>query len=71
MSTRPPYNSAPSYGQPPRKSRAGLIITLIVVLALISLTALGFLAYRIIDHQRTSDPEPGSAVGAASYRPVV
>ncbi|TCC43444.1 hypothetical protein [Kribbella sindirgiensis] len=55
------YKSAPTYGQPPRKSRAGLIIVLIVVLALVALGAIGVLAYRLVSNHRTSDPNPGTA----------
>ncbi|WP_350279998.1 hypothetical protein [Kribbella sp. HUAS MG21] len=55
------YQSAPTYGQPPRKSRAGLIIALIVVFALVALGAIGVLAVRLVNDRRTSDPEPGSA----------
>jgi hypothetical protein len=39
------YNSAPTYGQQPRKSRAGLIIALILVLSLVVLGAVGLLGY--------------------------
>lgn len=56
MSSPPPgpnyssgdYKSAPPYGQPPRRSRTGLIIALIVVLALVALAAIGLLAYRLL-----------------------
>jgi hypothetical protein len=62
------YQSAPTYGQPPRKSRAGLIIALIVVFALVGLGAVGVLAYRLVN-DRTSDPEPGSAAVPPSASP--
>jgi hypothetical protein len=55
------YKSAPTYGQPPRKNRGGLIIALIVVFVLVALGAVGVLAYRLWSDHRTSDPEPGSA----------
>ncbi|TCC40533.1 hypothetical protein [Kribbella speibonae] len=58
------YKSAPTYGQPPRKSRAGLIIVLIVLLALVALGAIGVLAYRLVSDSRISDKEPGSAASA-------
>ncbi|MET9270319.1 hypothetical protein [Kribbella sp. NPDC003557] len=66
------YKSAPTYGQPPRKSRAGLIIALILVFVLVALGAIGVLAFRLVN--RTSDPEPGSAAAppsAASHSPAV
>ncbi len=58
------YKSAPTYGQPPRKNRGGLIIALIVVLVLVALGAVAVLAYRLVSDHRTSDPEPGSAAAA-------
>ncbi|TCC11728.1 hypothetical protein [Kribbella soli] len=58
------YKSAPTYGQPPRKNRAGLIIVLIAALVLVALGAVGVLAYRLVIDHRTSDPEPGSAAPA-------
>ena len=54
------YKSAPTYGQPPRKSRAGLILALIVVLALTALGAIGVLAYRLINNHRTT-PSPSAS----------
>jgi hypothetical protein len=60
------YKSAPTYGQPPRRSRAGLIIALIVVFALVAVGAIGVLAYRLVNDYRTSDPGPGSAAAAPS-----
>lgn len=42
------YNSAPTYGQQPRKSRAGLIIALILVLAVVALGAIAIVAYRLL-----------------------
>lgn len=55
------YKSAPTYGKPPRKNRAGLIIVLIVVLVLVAIGAVGVLAYRLVSDYRTTDREPGSA----------
>ncbi|WP_329004536.1 hypothetical protein OHA18_14205 [Kribbella sp. NBC_00709] len=57
------YNSAPSYGQPPKKSRAGLIIALIVILILVALGAVGVLVQRLVsNHQDTkSNPGPGTS----------
>ena len=60
------YKSAPTYGQPPRKNRAGLIIALIVVLVLVALGAVGVLVYRLVSDYRTTDREPGSAAAAPS-----
>jgi hypothetical protein len=60
------YKSAPAYGQPPRKSRAGLILGLIVVLALVALGAIGVLAYRLVNDHRTS----ASAAPSASHNPT-
>jgi len=42
------FKSAPPYGQPPRKSRAGLIIGLIVLLIFVAVGAIGVLAYRLV-----------------------
>ncbi|MGW6197538.1 hypothetical protein ACWF0M_15445 [Kribbella sp. NPDC055110] len=50
------YKSAPTYGQPPRKNRAGLIIALIVVLTLVALGAIGLLTYRLVNNHPTSTP---------------
>ena len=55
------YKSAPTYGQPPRKSRAGLILGLIVVLALVALAAIGLLAYRLLNNQRTPAAAPSAS----------
>jgi hypothetical protein len=54
------FKSAPPYGQPPRKSRAGLIIGLIVLLIFVAIGAIGVLAYRLVaNHQHSkSDPAP-------------
>ncbi|MEU4196618.1 hypothetical protein AB0E69_32250 [Kribbella sp. NPDC026611] len=52
------YNSAPSYGKPPRQSRAGLIIVLIVVLVLVVLGAVGLLGYRLVSDHKASGPAP-------------
>lgn len=58
------YKSAPTYGQPPRKNRGGLIIALIVVLVVVALGAIGLLAYRLVNDHRTTDRDPGSAAAA-------
>ena len=55
------YKSAPTYGQPPRKNRGGLIIALIVVLVLVALGAVAVLTYRLVSDHRTTDRNPGSA----------
>jgi hypothetical protein len=65
------YKSAPTYGQPPRQSRAGLIIALIVVFALVGLGAAGILVYRLVsDHLNTTSvtatPAPEVAPAAAA-----
>jgi len=61
------YNSAPSYGQPLRKSRAGLIVTVIVILVLVALGALGTLAYRLTtDHKAAPDAVPSSSAPSFS-----
>lgn len=58
------YKSAPTYGQPPKKSRAGLIIALIVILIIVALVAVGVLVHRLVsDHQdSTANPGPGTSV---------
>ncbi|MFF0266008.1 hypothetical protein [Kribbella sp. NPDC004536] len=61
------YKSAPTYGQPPRKSRAGLILALIVVLALIALTAIGILAYRLVNNHQTPN---ATATPSAPHTPA-
>lgn len=58
------YKSAPTYGQPPRKNRGGLIIALIVVLVVVALGAICLLAYRVVSDHRTTDRDPGSAAAA-------
>ncbi|GAA2833042.1 hypothetical protein [Kribbella solani] len=72
------FQSAPPYGRPPRKSRAGLIIALIAVLTLVALAALGILAYRLVTNHTTNATSPptsqapspastpGSSPGASS-----
>ncbi|GAA1567284.1 hypothetical protein GCM10009804_24860 [Kribbella hippodromi] len=68
------FRSAPPYGQPPRKSRAGLILALIVVLSLVALGALGLVAYRLITNHKpaaghtpatrtTKSPSTGPSAG--------
>ena len=63
------FKSAPPYGQPPRKSRAGLIIGLIVLLIFVAVGAIGVLAYRLVaNHQHSkSDPAPSTS---AAHPPV-
>ncbi|MFD3404520.1 hypothetical protein ACFWUU_27770 [Kribbella sp. NPDC058693] len=58
------FKSAPPYGQPPRKSRAGLIIALIVLLIFVAIGAVGILAYRLVaNHQDSkSNPAPSKSV---------
>jgi flagellar basal body-associated protein FliL len=58
------YKSAPTYGQPPKKSRAGLIIALIVILILIALGAIGVLVQRLVSshHDSTANPGPGTSI---------
>ncbi|MEV4267027.1 hypothetical protein [Kribbella sp. NPDC049584] len=62
------YKSAPTYGQPPRQSRAGLIIALIVVFALVGIGAAGILVYRLVsDHLNTTS---GTATPATEVAPA-
>ncbi|TDW18095.1 hypothetical protein [Kribbella kalugense] len=58
------YKSAPTYGQPPKKSRAGLIIALIVIFIVVALGAVGVLVQRLVStHQNsTANPGPGTSV---------
>ncbi|NUS00052.1 MAG: hypothetical protein HOV67_32935 [Kribbellaceae bacterium] len=74
------YKSAPTYGQPPRKSRAGLILALIVVLALVALGAVGLLAYRLLNNHQpptpttaaspTPSPKPAPTAHPTTARPT-
>ena len=64
------YNSAPSYGQPPRKSRAGLIIALIVVFVIVALGAVGLLAFRLVQKTTSSSPDPVTSVAPPASSPT-
>lgn len=53
------------YGRPPRKSRAGLIIALMLVLLIGVLGVGGVLGYRLVSDKISSTPDPGSTPTAA------
>ncbi|MER7246715.1 hypothetical protein [Kribbella sp. NPDC000426] len=59
------FKSAPPYGQPPRKSRAGLIIGLIVLLIVVAIGAIGTLAYRLVTDHQNSKSYPAPSTPAA------
>ncbi|GAB3941717.1 hypothetical protein GCM10029976_061530 [Kribbella albertanoniae] len=60
MSYQPPGGiAAPDYGQrPPRKSRAGLFIVLMVLLLIAVLVSFAFIVTRVYADLRSADP-PG------------
>lgn len=59
------FKSAPPYGQPPRKSRAGLIIALIVLLIFVAVGAIGVLAYRLLANHQDAKSNPAPSISAA------
>ncbi|TCC53017.1 hypothetical protein E0H75_04580 [Kribbella capetownensis] len=58
MSYPPGGPAAPNYGQPPRKNRAGLIITLLVALLVGALITGGVLVARLISGRHTPTSAP-------------
>lgn len=58
MSYPPGGPAAPNYGQPPRKNRAGLIITLLVALLVGVLATGGVLVARLISGRQTPTSAP-------------
>ncbi|TDD27824.1 hypothetical protein E1218_09155 [Kribbella turkmenica] len=68
-----PGSAAPDYGRPPRKNRAGLIITLLLVLLVAVLGVGGVVAYRLISDKTSSAPDPfrTSAAPASTPDPTV
>ena len=68
-----PGSAAPDYGRPPRKNRAGLIITLLLVLLVAVLGVGGVVAYRLISDKTSSAPAPlrTSAAPASTPEPTV
>jgi hypothetical protein len=63
--------AAPSYGQPPKKNRAGLVIVLLIVVLVAALGVGGVLAYGLVSDRLESSPEPdpGTSVPAATATP--
>ncbi|MEV0282505.1 hypothetical protein AB0H36_00155 [Kribbella sp. NPDC050820] len=75
MSYQPPHfgpggMAAPPYGQPPRKNRAVLIITLLLVLLIAVLGVGGVLTYRLVADWRSSNPDPGPSAAAPITSPT-
>jgi hypothetical protein len=62
--------AAPPYGQPPRKSRAGLVIVLLMVLLIAVLGVGGVVAYRLVSDWRSSNPDPGTSAAPPVSSPT-
>ena len=56
-----PGSAAPSYGQPPKKNRAGLIIVLLIVVLVAALGVGGVLAFGLVSDRLEGSPDPGPA----------
>jgi hypothetical protein len=64
--------AAPPYGRPPRKSRAGLIIALMLALLIAVLGVGGVVTYRLVSDWRedSSSPDPGTSAAPAVTSPT-
>ncbi|TCC56158.1 hypothetical protein E0H73_33940 [Kribbella pittospori] len=69
MSYPPGGPAAPNYGQPPRKNRAGLIITLLVALLVGVLITGGVLVARLISGRQTPTSAPTKVTSVAVNTP--
>ncbi|WP_406049778.1 hypothetical protein [Kribbella sp. NBC_00889] len=69
MSYPPGGPAAPNYGQPPRKNRAGLIITLLVALLIGVLITGGVLVVRLVSGRQTPTAAPTKIVSVAVKTP--
>lgn len=61
----PGGQGVPPYGQPPKKSRAGLIIVLMLVILIAALGVGGVLAFGLVSGSDEGSPEPGPASSVA------
>jgi flagellar basal body-associated protein FliL len=62
--------AAPSYNQPPRKNRAGLVIVLMLVLLIAVLGVGGVVTYRVVSNWRSSNPDPGTSAAPPASSPT-
>jgi flagellar basal body-associated protein FliL len=62
--------AAPPYGQPPRKSRAGLLIVLMLVLLIAVLGVGGVVTYRLVSDWRSANPDPGTSAAPPVSSPT-
>jgi hypothetical protein len=62
--------AAPPYNRPPRKSRAGLIIGLMLVLLIAVLGVGGVVTYRLVSDWRSSNPDPGPSAAPPVSSPT-
>lgn len=69
MSYPPGGPAAPNYGQPPRKNRAGLIITLLVALLVGILITGGVLVTRLISGRQTPTSTPSKVISVVVKTP--
>jgi hypothetical protein len=62
--------AAPNYGQPPRKNWAGLVIVLMLVLLIAVLSVGGVLAYRLVQKETSSAPDPVTSAAPPASSPT-